>query len=210
MFTATTITAISDNNGTHTSNSHTNDRINGHIDGEYRNQAAFKDSLAKKLYVRRSTKAFGSAAISLVSLSRGSLFAPMHGITPAPKAYSSVQISQDEHIELNSELVFCNHSCAPTLEFDVGRLEVRVARDRDLKEGDVLTFWYPSTEWDMAQPFECTCGSEGCKGLISGAGQMEEKLVREYWLNGHIEELLKKSNEKGKNGVTNETSDEVH
>lgn len=68
--------------------------------------------------------------------------------------------------------------------------EVRVSRERELKKGDALTFWYPSTEWDMAQPFKCECGSGRCKGYINGAGQMEESVVREYWLNEHIEKML--------------------
>jgi hypothetical protein len=43
----------------------------------------------------------------------------------------------------------------------------------------------------MAQPFECQCGEKECKGWIRGAGEMEEGVVREYWLNGHVEELLR-------------------
>lgn len=68
------------------------------------------------------------------------------------------------------------------------RYEVRVARGRDLKEGEPLTFFYPSTEWDMAQPFRCTCGvGEGkCKGWIRGAGHMDAAALEGYWLNEHV------------------------
>jgi hypothetical protein len=84
----------------------------------------------------------------------------------------------------------------------VARMEVRVARERDLCVGDPLTFWYPSTEWEMAQPFECTCGSEACKGWIAGAGQMDKLILSQYWLNEHIVDLLseKESAEAGTNG----------
>lgn len=40
------------------------------------------------------------------------------------------------------------------------RSEWRAEALRDIKEGDVLEFFYPSTEWDMAQPFECSCGAK--------------------------------------------------
>lgn len=75
----------------------------------------------------------------------------------------------------------------------MGRMEVRVARDRDLKEGDPLTFFYPSTEWEMAQPFRCECGAgEGrCKGWIKGAGWMDGRGLEGYWLNGHVVERLR-------------------
>jgi hypothetical protein len=162
-------------------------------------------NLTTRLTVSRSSKAFSSYAVSLVSLPAGALFAPLTGTTSSGKAYSSVQTGRDEHIELNSDLLYCNHSCAPSLEFDMARLEVRVARGRALKAGDRLTFWYPSTEWDMAQPFECQCGTRPCKGWIAGAGQMDETVVRGYWLNGHIEELLRERKEKTarKNGHSN-------
>lgn len=145
--------------------------------------------LASRLYVERSEKAFGSRAVSLVDLPAHALFAHITSTTPGPKAYTSVQISENDHIELNSELVYCNHSCNPSLIFDMANFEVRVA-DKDIKTGDSLTFWYPSSEWDMDQPFDCSCGSERCKGTINGAKHMDEAVLREYWLNDHIERLL--------------------
>jgi len=163
-----------------------------------------KFDLSTRLAVKKSPKAFSSYAVSLIDLPRGSVFAPLVGITSGIKAYSTVQTGRDSHIELNSDLLFCNHSCVPTIEFDMQKLEVRVARDRDLRKGDALTFWYPSSEWDMAQPFDCTCrtlsGESLCRGWIAGAGQMDEEIVRQYWLNAHIEELLKENKAK-KNGV---------
>ena len=71
-------------------------------------------------------------------------------------------------------------------------MEVRVVADRALKKGDVLTFFYPSTEWEMAQEFECGCGSERCLGRINGAKDMKVEELRRYWLNEHIEEMLRK------------------
>lgn len=146
--------------------------------------------LASRLHVQRSEKAFGSRAVSLVNLPAGNLFARITTATPATKAYSSVQISENDHIELNSDLVYCNHSCDPSLIFDMSKFEIRVAADRDLKKGDVLTFWYPSSEWDMAQPFDCSCGTDRCQGRISGAKDMDLAVLREYWLNEHIERML--------------------
>jgi hypothetical protein len=135
-----------------------------------------------------------------VNLPAGSIFARITNPTPATVAYSSVQASRDLHIELNCDLLYTNHSCRPSLVFDMQRWEVRVSSERDLKEGDELTFFYPSTEWHMAQPFECGCGQEGCRGKISGAKDMDESVLAEYWLNAHIEEMLVEKAD-GKNGV---------
>ncbi|KAK5018914.1 hypothetical protein LTR16_001099, partial [Cryomyces antarcticus] len=156
--------------------------------------------LPKLLKLEKSAEAFGSRAISLVSLPAGSLFARITTAKPAPeKAYTSVQVSEKEHIELNSDLVYINHSCEPSLVFDMERYEVRVVEDRDLKAGEPLTFFYPSTEWDMAQPFKCTCGAGGgkCKGLIKGAKDMDRMVLKEYYLNSHIVKLLEKGHQNG-------------
>lgn len=74
----------------------------------------------------------------------------------------------------------------------MGRMEVRVVDERPLKAGDALTFFYPSTEWEMDQPFQCTCGAgDGvCKGWISGAKMMMPEELDGYWLNTHIIEML--------------------
>lgn len=145
-----------------------------------------------RLHVVRSTKAFDSSAHSLVDLPAGAVFARIDTATPGTKAYTSVQTGPNTHIELNSDLVYCNHSCAPSLNFDMAKMEVRVADGRPLRRGDSLTFFYPSTEWEMDQPFNCTCGAgDGvCKKFIAGAKGMARENLEGYWLNGHIEGLL--------------------
>ncbi|CAL5869895.1 uncharacterized protein PFLUO_LOCUS4128 [Penicillium psychrofluorescens] len=145
-----------------------------------------------RLRVNRSPKAFASGAYSLIDLPAGAVFAQITNPTPGKKAYTTVQTGPDTHIQLNSDLVYCNHSCAPSVVFDMARMEVRVVDDRPLKAGDALTFFYPSTEWEMDQPFQCTCGAgDGlCRGWISGAGDMPPEALDGYWLNGHIRAMI--------------------
>jgi hypothetical protein len=38
------------------------------------------------------------------------------------------------------------------------------AGPKGIEVGQELTFFYPSTEWDMAQGFECICGTATCRG----------------------------------------------
>jgi hypothetical protein len=195
-------------------NDHGAEPANGHVTVDAENPtngaAPTKDpaavDLSKLVRVEYGDAAtFTSRAVSLVALPRGSLFAPLVGLTGDAKSYATLQVSRTRHVQLNSALLYCNHSCAPSLEFDAAAMAVRVARGRDLAVGDPLTFWYPSTEWEMAQPFACTCGAEGCKGWISGARDMGAEVLAGYWLNGHIRELLAER-EAGKaegNGIGN-------
>ncbi|ETN37960.1 uncharacterized protein HMPREF1541_07583 [Cyphellophora europaea CBS 101466] len=136
--------------------------------------------------------------ISKVSSPAGSVLTPITSATKTDiKAYSSVQVSRTQHVELNSALLYMNHSCAPSVEVDTSKMEVRVSRHRDLRAGDHVTFFYPSSEWDMARPFDCECKSEGCLKLISGASNMDMHMLRErgYFLNKHILELVEERGE---------------
>lgn len=148
--------------------------------------------LHRLLRVEHNPGSFASRSLSLVTLPAGALFARITSPTPATVAYSSVQAGRDLHIELNCDLVYINHSCDPTLIFDMQRWEVRVNPDRasGLKPGDELTFFYPSTEWAMAQPFDCLCRGVQCRQRISGARDMRLEDLNEYWLNQHIKDLL--------------------
>lgn len=151
-----------------------------------------KPDLTRLLRVEHLEGDFASRSVSLVDLPAGATFARISNPTPATCAYTSVQASRDLHIELNCDLVYINHSCQPTLVFDMQRWEVRVNPDRKegLKAGDELTFFYPSTEFSMAQPFQCRCQEKECRGTIAGAKDMPLEVLRKYWLSAHIEELL--------------------
>lgn len=140
---------------------------------------------------------FSSKLISLVDRKPGERLCSIEGaVLVNQRAYTSVQVSEDCDMELKSNLVFCNHSCDPSVVFDTAKLEVRVG-DRPLKRGQDLTFFYPSSEWDMTQPFECNCGAAKCLGLVQGAQYLDEGVLQRYWLNPHIRRLLEKRAEMG-------------
>lgn len=134
----------------------------------------------------------GISTVSKVDLPAGSLFTPIttHTYVSKPE-WSSVQTGREEHIELNSGLLYINHSCQPVLEVDTTKMEVRVANNRDLKAGDDLSFFYPSTEWYCARPFECRCGAgeDVCIGTQQGAYFLSKDKLDQYFINKHILEL---------------------
>lgn len=78
-----------------------------------------------------------------------------------------------------------------------------MAPGRELKVGDQLTFFYPSTEWEMARGFECACGEEGCLGTIRGARWLSGETLGRWWVNGHIWDLVRER-DGGKEGVVDE------
>ncbi|HLF62866.1 MAG TPA: SET domain-containing protein-lysine N-methyltransferase [Saprospiraceae bacterium] len=109
--------------------------------------------------------------------------------TLAYPTYLTVQVGIDNHILLAPEdLQYANHSCAPNIFFDTTTMQVIALQP--IRPGDEMTFFYPSTEWDMAQPFQCYCGKKNCLGLIEGAAYLPEEVVKRYKLTDFVLQQL--------------------
>jgi hypothetical protein len=103
-------------------------------------------------------------------------------------AWCTIQVSKDKHVNIVEPLLYMNHSCNPSVNIDTSK--GLVISNRDLSEGDAVTYFYPSTEWKLAQPFDCWCGSQKCLKTVSGAiGLNVKSLRKEYFFNQHILEL---------------------
>ncbi|KAI9306311.1 hypothetical protein BJ944DRAFT_263758 [Cunninghamella echinulata] len=140
-------------------------------------------------HVRKGdSDSFTSALIADQAFEKGQVIVNLEGLTPGPKRYSSVQISPTEHVELNSDLLYLNHSCDPTTFLDVNQLSLKALKP--LNVGDELTFFYPSTEWDIAQQFDCWCGSPKCIKVVKGAKYLPTEVLEQFELSQHIKDLL--------------------
>ena len=99
----------------------------------------------------------------------------MEGETSRTPTRHSLQIGEELHLDLVGphaleEVLdryrwrFLNHSCDPNT----------VVRGRELfalraiGPWEELTYHYATTEFDMAEPFPCRCGSPACLGEIRG------------------------------------------
>ncbi|KAF8899614.1 hypothetical protein CPB84DRAFT_1924377 [Gymnopilus junonius] len=141
---------------------------------------------------------FSSSLKSFKAFKSGEVLAVLEGLTASRKAYTSVQCGAgpEDHIELNSDFVYINHSCEPNVAFDLSSLDRSKWHLRALKPvspGDTLTYFYPSTEWDMDQPFSCECGAKTCLGTIKGAKYLlREELDKRGYISPWILALAEK------------------
>lgn len=111
------------------------------------------------------------------------------GSVQSEPTYLTVQVGDERHITLQPEfLQYINHSCAPSVFFDTTLMQLVCLTP--LNEGDEFTFFYPSTEWDMVQPFKCYCGSTGCLGNIQGALHIAPEVLAKYRLTDYIKQKL--------------------
>ena len=95
-------------------------------------------------------------------------------LTRTPTRHS-IQVGEDRHLDLLrprslEELLdryawrYLNHSCEPNGAFR----GLTLVALRAIAAGEELTFHYATTEYDMAEPFACRCGSPRCLGRIQG------------------------------------------
>lgn len=104
--------------------------------------------------------------------------------------YLTVQVEDHKHILLSPEFVqYINHSCEPNVFFDTGSMLLVCIQP--IKKGDEMTFFYPSTEWKMKQPFKCHCGSDACLLQIQGAYYISNKKMEKYRVTDFIKQKLK-------------------
>ncbi len=123
---------------------------------------------------------------STQSFKPGDIISPFSaaGVFDKP-SYLTVQTGDHTHITLLPEfLQYINHSCSPNMFFDTGAMHLLCLRE--ILPGDQFTFFYPSTEWEMAQPFACSCGTADCVGTITGASQMNREILSRYKLTDYI------------------------
>jgi hypothetical protein len=126
--------------------------------------------------------------VSELHVAAGQVIAPLRitGFSPTPGKFT-IQSAVDQHLELDEPFRHLNHSCEPNCHIDLPRL--RIVALQDIKPTDELTFFYPSTEWDMACGFTCWCGSARCVEQIRGARWLSDNHLVGRSLAVHIAEL---------------------
>lgn len=113
------------------------------------------------------------------------------GTIAAEPTYLTVQVDVSKHITLQPEfLQYINHSCNPNVFFDT--TSMKLVALKELQPNEEMTFFYPSTEWEMTQSFNCYCGCTQCVGEIKGAAFLAEDVWKQYRLTDFIQQQLAK------------------
>jgi hypothetical protein len=131
---------------------------------------------------------------------------PTEAIFDKPTMYT-VQVGRTQHVEVK-ELASMNHSCNPNTILDTSRMLVFAARDAVV--GEELTFFYPSTEWEMSAPFICLCGAPNCIHVVAGARFLPLSTLEHHYLNRHIREEMIELLNKTENLLTGIERDHIH
>lgn len=126
--------------------------------------------------------------ITKQSYSKGEVICdiPSENIMDKPNRFT-VQIGRNVHTHVG-KLAALNHSCDPNVVLDTANMRM-IAR-RDISKGEKLSFFYPSTEWEMQAPFICLCGASNCIHVVAGARFLPLSTLENHYLNEHIREMM--------------------
>ncbi|KAF9939174.1 hypothetical protein BGZ67_009836 [Mortierella alpina] len=127
-------------------------------------KASYKPTHPELFEVVHAEGSFNSQLVACRDYKKGQVICDIQGTTPGPKKYTTVQVSRDLHIELNSDLVYLNHSCNPSVSFDTDKMQV-------IAHVDIR--------------------KEKCCKSIQGAKFLPTDVMDRYFVCSHIQELLK-------------------
>ncbi|HEY2762526.1 MAG TPA: SET domain-containing protein-lysine N-methyltransferase [Pseudonocardiaceae bacterium] len=127
-----------------------------------------------------------------------SLFKVDGVLTDVPTRYS-VQVGRSVHLDVSASCTseeimdrfywrFTNHSCEPNSMLR-GREFLALTPIEPWQE---ITFNYNTTEYELAEPFDCRCGSIRCVGRVEGFRSLRtsERERLRPWLADHLLSLF--------------------
>jgi hypothetical protein len=135
--------------------------------------------------IERKSAVYGSRLVAATNYGPGEIILPLVG-RPSGKNYKTIQTGFGSHID-HELLAQINHSCAPSAIVDTREMTVKALAP--IRVGQELTFFYPSTEWELGRPFICLCRAPECIHLVAGAKYLSIDTLSRYFINAHIREL---------------------
>jgi hypothetical protein len=89
----------------------------------------------------------------------------------SPSVYT-LQLAEGYYYRSSAGPLAMNHSCNPNGYICFDDLTYRALHD--IAAGEELTFHYCTTEYELANPFNCLCGSTDCLGRVRGFKFLEK------------------------------------
>ncbi|MFN8439391.1 MAG: SET domain-containing protein-lysine N-methyltransferase [Caldilineaceae bacterium] len=144
------------------------------------------------LEVVLGNSAYGARLIATKPITAGQLVHSIreYQVTTQP-SYRSIQVGVDSHIEELGIIAYLNHSCQPNTLVNTTTFEVYAVRS--IAPGEELTFFYPSTEWEMDRPFICLCSAPQCVRVVAGAKYLSVDTLSRHFINQHIREMIRQT-----------------
>ncbi len=118
-----------------------------------------------KFAIVKST-AYGEGVISLVHFNPGDVVFTFAGSILSYQTLFTLQIEEGKYIEDPIVMGKILHSCDPNMHCSMSSLTFTAIKT--IKPYDFLFMDYETTEDELFRQFDCSCGSDSCRGRIRG------------------------------------------
>jgi SET domain-containing protein len=142
-----------------------------------------------KIELRQGSEGLGVFALAAIEVGEV-LVCLRHVFVDKPERHT-IQLDEHVHQAGTGEMDdYFNHSCDPNAYLDFQRVQF-VAR-KPIVAGEEISFNYLTSEWDMAAPFTCGCGTPACVGEIRGFLHLtpEQREVLVPWISPYLQRRL--------------------
>lgn len=139
-----------------------------------------------KIELRQGAEGLGVFALEAIEVGEV-LVCLRHVFVDKPERHT-IQLDEHVHQAGTGEMDdYFNHSCDPNAYLDFQRVQF-VAR-KPLAPGEEISFNYLTSEWDMAAPFTCGCGTPACVGEIRGFLHLtpEQRAALAPWISPYLQ-----------------------
>lgn len=109
------------------------------------------------------------------------------------RTWRTLQVDDTRHLR-NDFLNFVDHSCSPNALLDVDKLALVAIRN--ISVGDPITFFYPGSEVELSQSFDCHCGSDECLKVINGGFYLNHEQMRRALDKGYCTNFMSRQFER--------------
>lgn len=125
----------------------------------------------------------GQSTFAAASISKGTRFFEVNGLVISFPTVYTIMLDSTHHLLFAGGAQCLAHSCDPNVRIivDVERRTIACQALRDIQKGELVSFNYLTTEWNMSCPFKCACGSNGCFGLIRGFRHLSSHQQQRIW-----------------------------
>ncbi|KPI90751.1 hypothetical protein ABL78_0187 [Leptomonas seymouri] len=136
------------------------------------------------LLVVRPNGEMGQTAYAAQDIPAGTTLFHCTGlVVPFPTMYT-ICVGFHQHLLFGDAAECIAHHCDPNVAVRVGESGTGTfdfVTIREVAEGDMVTFNYATTEWDMSSPFTCLCGSSMCAGSMQGFKYLKPSDQQRLW-----------------------------
>jgi hypothetical protein len=149
-------------------------------------------SLCPKLDVHR-TDSIGEALRCIKEIQVGETLYDFHKDSMSNLPFATMYticLTDGIHMLVDGGCQCIAHSCDPNTKIvvDEAKGTMKTVAIKHIMPGDVVSFNYVCTEWEMDCPFQCACGSPKCVGKVAGfrflKPEIQDELLKDIEGNG--------------------------